>query len=63
MPRLTTEEIQNVIDNLTSALDYAKEARRIAKKVYGDDKEISLHLKYAYEYVQHATRTLQMQAD
>jgi hypothetical protein len=59
--KLTLEEIEIVLLELAEALTYAKEARHIAKKVYGNDVEVSIYLKYAYEHVQRATKVLEMQ--
>jgi hypothetical protein len=59
--KIALEEIEQVIDSLSSATMRAKEARRVAKKVYGDQKEISIQLKYAYEDLQKAVKILEMQ--
>ena len=52
--KLDLEEITEVVNALASAFTYAKQARRVAMKVYGDPEEVSLDLKYAYLDLQRA---------
>lgn len=60
MVRITLDEIVEVINELSSALTRAKEAARVARKVYGDEREVSIQLKYAYEDIKKATKILEM---
>lgn len=55
---ITVEEIEEVINRLASAITHAKEARRVAKKVYGSDTEISMQMKYAYQDSKLAWKTM-----
>lgn len=50
--KISLEEIEQALAALTSATTRVKEARRVAKKVYGNDREVSMQMKYAYEDVQ-----------
>ncbi len=55
----TLDEVTEIVNELAKALTYAKEARRIANKVHGDDKEVAALLKYVYADVQHVIRLLE----
>jgi len=57
----TIEEIERVINYLAMAATYAKEARRVAKLVYGSDIEIRAQLKYAADSMAHARAILERQ--
>lgn len=59
--KLTLEEIETVLAQLQSAMDYTKEAKREAKKVYGNDNVVSAQLKHAYAELQRAITILEMQ--
>ncbi len=61
--KITLDEIEQIINNLASATTYAKEARRVAKKVYGNEKEISFQLKHAYEDIQQAVKVLEARGE
>jgi hypothetical protein len=41
------EQIDSALSAVRSALMYLREAQHVAKKVYGDDREIAMHLRYA----------------
>jgi hypothetical protein len=58
--KITLEEIEQVLNELMKGITYAKEARRIAKKVYGDQKTITANLHYTYEHLQRAVKILEM---
>lgn len=57
--KITVEEIELAINELSSAITRAKEARRVAKKVYGNETEVTMQLKYAYADVQKAALILE----
>lgn len=61
--KLTLEEIEQAIAEIANAMERAKEARRVAKKVYGDEREISIQLKYTYEHIQRAVKILEMRGE
>lgn len=54
----TLEEIETIINHIAEALTYAKEARRVAKKVYGSQTEINTDLKHAYDKLHDASDIL-----
>jgi hypothetical protein len=60
MLKITTDEIEEIINQLASAMTHAKEARRISKKVYGDEREVSMQLKYAYASIKKAESALEL---
>jgi hypothetical protein len=60
--KITLEEIEQVINDLATAVTYAKEARRVAKKVYGSESEISQQMKYVYRKIEDARAILEMKA-
>lgn len=56
--KCTTEDIEQIHETLIEALDYVKQARRVSKKVYGDEREVGMQLKYAYAAVERAADLL-----
>ena len=56
---MTTDEIENIINHIREALMRAKEARRVSKKVHGDDKEVSFQLRYSYQSLKLAEKALE----
>lgn len=53
---IKSHEIEELMTTLRSALFYAKEASQVAKKVYGDDKEVAWYLRTSREEVLSALR-------
>lgn len=56
--KITLDEIEQVINHLSAAITYAKEARRVAKRVYGSESEISAQMKTAYRSAQPKEQTM-----
>lgn len=61
--KVTLQEIESALDELSGAVIRTKEARRIAKKVYGNDSEVSFHLKIAYGHVQNVVKILESRGE
>jgi hypothetical protein len=60
MPRLSLDEVTEIVEALSIALTYAKQARHVAKKVHGDPKEVSGNLKIAWAEARKATQIMEM---